>query len=248
MKRLQLIFAVSCIGVFVPSASADSLTTLNDWCVNVSGDLGSCNNSMSSNPAVNLVAFDTTIGLNLFGTVTVTLGSGTNQFVDFYGDYDIDYAAYLSYNDNGSTTNSLATDQSYSIGDPNGYDVGSSPTHYTLFDMFANNTLDNSNTAGTPYSGNPQCCDIALAMGFSNITVDAGGSAVVTFAISSTAPSSGFYITQASNDITVAPFYLSGSVDITSGAPEPTTFLLGGGSLALGWFFVRRRRLASNRD
>lgn len=200
---------------------------------------------MTSNPALNLSAFDTTIGLNILGTAIITLSSGSNQYVGFYADYDLDYADYLSYNDNAFITNALDLNQTDSIGDPNNYDLSSLPSHYTLFDMFANNSLDDSNTAGTPNSGSPQCCDIALAMAYSNINVDPGYLAMITFTVSSTAPSSGFYITQASNDNTVAPIYLSGNVEFASSAPEPSTFLLGAGSLALGGLFMRFRRRTS---
>jgi MYXO-CTERM domain-containing protein len=244
MKRLHLIFAILSAVVFVPSAAAANLNTLQDWCVNVSGDLSSCNGSMTSNAAVNLSAFDTAISLNNLGTASITLSEGSGQYVGFYADYDLDYADYLSYNDSAFTAAALVADQTDSIGDPNVFVDVAAPSHYALFNLFANNTLDNGNTAGTPGS-DPQCCDIAFAMAFSNINVDSGGHAVVTFTVSSTAPQSGFYITQASNDGSVAPLYLSGDVSITSGSPEPSTFLLGAGSLVLGGFFVRRRRIAA---
>jgi len=249
VKRLALSVAISSLGIFVTSAFAGNVS-LNDWCFNVTGDLSTCNGSGSSNPAVDLSGFDTSLVPNSLGVATITLGPGSNQYVGLYADYDIDYADYLSYNDNASTTNALdSPDQSYSIGNPNVYNGISSPSGYTLFDAFANDALDDSNTAGTPNSGLPQCCDIAFAMAFSNINVALGGSAIITFDVSFTAPSGGFYVTQSSNDPTQPSIYLSGDVDLIGGSstPEPSTFLLTAGALAVAGFLARRRRAASFR-
>ena len=45
MKRLQFFFAILWVSALVPSISAATVTTLQDWCFNVGGDLSSCNNS-----------------------------------------------------------------------------------------------------------------------------------------------------------------------------------------------------------
>jgi hypothetical protein len=242
VKILALSVTVSSLLLLVTPASAT--TSLNDWCFSVNGDISSCNGSGLSNSAVNLSVFDTTLNPNSLGTAVITLGPGSDQYVSFYADYDIDYSDYLSYNDNAATTNSLSSGQTFSIGDPNTYNGVTAPSGYTLFDAFANNTLDNSNTAGTPNSGTPQCCDIAFAIGFSGIDVSGGGSAVVTFNVSLTAPASGFYITQSSNDLAQPSIYVYGEVDQTTATPEPSTFLLMAGALAIVGILARRRRTA----
>jgi len=245
MKRFRLVFAVSFLCVGIHNASAGTVS-LNDWCFSVNGDLSTCNGSGSSNPAVDIAAFDTTYNPNGLGVATIALAAGSNQYAGFYADYDIDYADYLSYNDNASTTGTLASGQSYSINDPNAWDG----TGYTLFDAFDADTLDDGNDAGTPDSGDPQCCDIAFAMMFSDINLDSDETAVVTFTVSSAPPPSGFYITQSSNDSTQPSVYLSGTVDVTelTSTPEPSTFVLGGGVLVLAGFFTRRRWAASSRS
>jgi hypothetical protein len=253
VNRFALILAVSFLAVFAPSASAGNIFTLNDWCANVNSDTGTCNDpntglALTGNAAVDLSMFDSTTaayGSNNLGSITVTLGPGAGQNVDFYADYDVRYIEFLSNNDNASTTGTLASGQSYEIGDPN-VTGDSMPTGFTLFDDFANDTLSDSNTLGTPGS-DPQCCDVAFAMGLDDISVGDGGSATVTFDVSTIQPTSGFFITQSTNSDEGGSLYLSADVEFDQPTPEPSTFLLGAGAIAIGGFAARRSRARSSR-
>jgi hypothetical protein len=255
VKHIALLLAVSSMGIFVPSAFADMIFTLNDWCVNVNGDTGTCNDPntglpLNGNIAAGLSTFDTTtaaFGTNSLGSIVVTLGPGLNQNVGFYADYDVRYGEFLSNNDNALTSGTLAAGQSYQIGDPSA--TGSTtPSGFVLFDAFANDNLTNTNTLGTPGS-DPQCCDVAFAMGFDGINLASAQTAQLTFTVSSTQPTSGFYITQATNSDEGGTLYLNGSLVITgdSPIPEPSTFLLGLSALAVIGFAARRRLAASSR-
>src|ERR1700679_2170941 len=78
-----------------------SPTALNDFCFALDGSYSStsCNgaDNLGGNPFPNggnidLSAFDLTASpsANSLGTVTFNLGAGSNQFVEFYTDYDLD--------------------------------------------------------------------------------------------------------------------------------------------------------------
>src|SRR5580704_5056433 len=112
MKRLTLAVGfLTALGLSMP-AFAD-VNVLNNWCVTVNGDSSACNgngpfsgtpNPYPSSPytspvssgggSVDLSAFDITLSPsgNSLGSITVTLGAGSNQFVNVYMDYDLNYA------------------------------------------------------------------------------------------------------------------------------------------------------------
>lgn len=245
-------------GLVLAGQSAFGGTTgLYDWCVNLNGDTTTaCNYAGSGGPSgtgsIDLSAFDTTLEAtspNNLGTVTVNLGVGNNQYASFYADYDLDYAAYGSFNDSASVNGSLPTGVTYSVNDPNLYNGVTTPSGYTLFDEFANNTLDNTNYQPTPAGPPNECCDVGFALAVSGLDVLPGGSGTVTFTVSDSAPGSGFYIQQ-TNTTNGDSIYLTETANIVapvtppSGTPEPSTFGLALGASMIGGllYFTRGRR------
>jgi len=252
MKRLlfwQFILCGFILGGQV--AQAADTTALADWCVNLNGDVTTACNGAGSGGAsgsgtINLVSFDPALepNLNGLGSITITLGTGNGQSALFYGDYDLDYATYGSFDDSATTHGVFPAFDSYSVNDPNATD-SSLPYGVTLFDQFYNNTLDDTNHVGTASGPPTQCCDVAFALGLGDLNVLPGGSGTVTFTVGTIAPAAGFYIQQ-TNATDGDSIYLSATANIQNpggSTPEPSTFALGLGSLGLALFVARRRRV-----
>ena len=204
MTRVLVLTAF--ISGFCLVASASD-AVLNDWCVNSNSDINTaCNGAGSGGVSplggtIDLSAFDTTLspGTNNLGTITDTLSAGLDQSVLVYMDYDVDFAAYGSFQDSGSTSGTLPADVSYELDDPNTSNI---------FSDFAGDTLMDTNNVGTASSPPAVCCDVSWALGLSNIDVAAGDTEDVSFTVSSTAPTSGFYLQQVNLD-TGDAIYLS---------------------------------------
>ncbi len=240
-KKLVLAFAV--LGVFALASQVKaSQVSLADWCVDLNGDINTaCNGAGSGGPSgignINLGAFDTTLspGNNTLGMIVVTLGSSAvSQYVAFYADYDVDFATQGSFADTGAVHGVLPTGASYELDDPNTSNI---------FTDFSTNALSNANNVGTPSGAPNQCCDVSFALGL-NLLAPNGGTA--TFAVTSTAPTSGFYIEQ-TNEYTDDSIFLQETTSLNppSGGggvtPEPSSFILGL-SLISGVVAFKRRR------
>jgi hypothetical protein len=246
MKRL--IFWHFILGAFIfgsQVAQAADTSALADWCVNLNGDINTACNGAGSGGAspgggsISLASFDQSLepSLNGLGSVTISLGTGNGQSALFYADYDLDYAAFGSFDDFAAVVGGLPTGVSYELDDPNTSNI---------FSDFAGNTLADTNNVGTASAPPNQCCDAAFALGLSGLNVAAGGSGTVTFTISTVAPAAGFYIQQ-TNATQGDSIYLSAVADIQNptgpSTPEPSTFVLMLGSLGLALFVARRKRV-----
>jgi hypothetical protein len=246
MKRwlfLQLALCGLLIGVQSVHAGAVSLA---DWCFNVNGSIDSCNGGPGL-ASVDLSAFDPTlesVGTNTLGSATVTLSEG-NNFVGFYADYDVDFPTFGSFDDFGAVTIvPPPANWSFEFADPNASNI------FSDFQSLDNSTpLPGSNTVGVPSGPPANCCDVSWALGLTNIVVDAGGSATVTFTVSTVAPTSGFYMVQTNTD-THDSIYLSALVNTNPGTgngntPEPSTFAMGLGAVGLAMMMARKRRVST---
>jgi hypothetical protein len=242
-KNLALLLATFGFFAAVNQAKAAQVG-LADWCVNLNGDINTACNGAGSGGAsgsgsISLAGFDSALepASNTLGSFTVTLAAGSGQYVAFYADYDVDYNAYGSFADSGLTVGSQPANASYELGDPNSSNI---------FNDFAGNSLANTNSVGTPSKPPAECCDVAFALAFGNLNIAAGGGSV-TFAITSAAPTSGFYIEQ-TNEYTGDSIFLQGSVNLgTSGGgggsttPEPPTSVLGLSLIGVALAWNRRR-------
>lgn len=236
------------------SLPASASAVLNDWCVNLNGGISVCNDgsgSVASTSRVNLSAWDQTLSptANTLGTITVNIGMGT-QLAAVYMDYDVDFSQYLSFQDYGATGGTIGATQSYGLADPN---VCTSCNVSDIFDAFSADPgpLPDTNTVGTYASPSPGpvCCDVAWALE-ENLTVNpalySGGT--VTFKVSTTAPTSGFYLRQTNGNPGGDSIYLSDSVSLTplviGGTPEPSSIVLFGIAALAGSLLLRRRSLS----
>jgi hypothetical protein len=223
-------------------AAAGPTTVLNDWCVNVNGDIATaCNGAGGGGStglaSVNMAGFDTTLapaGNNL-GNIAITLNPGFSGYASFYADYDLDFASFGSFDDSAKTVNGLPANWSYEVDDPN---------VSTIFSDFSANTLTNANNVGVASGPPNQCCDVSFALSIGNISVGTQPE-TLTFLVSKNAPASGFYIQQTNTDLGDS-IYLSASL-VNSGpspVPEPSTLVLAalGGLSMLMW-----RRLCAAR-
>jgi hypothetical protein len=230
-RRAGLLIVLA--GLFLAAGAANAGTVgLNDWCFNFNGDFNALTGGVACNggtPGTPPAGWDGTLessGDNTLGSATFTLGAG--QYVAFYGWYDINWESFGSFHNSAQAVGSLPGGWSYTLGDPqacNGCVFGD------VFDAFAANTLNNTNSVSTPANAPSICCAVAMALSVSNL------SGPFDFTFSATAPVSpvgGFYL-QETNADTGDSLYLS----ITQGGgggggvPEPSTFVMIGGAAAL---------------
>jgi len=260
------ILAMILLALSIP-ASAD--VGLADWCVNLNGDISVCNGGTApgGNAYVNLAHFDTTLEgypstdpttgpfPNGLGSITIALGIGA-QYASVFMDYDVDYSTLGSFDDAGSTSVAPpSATQSWELNDPELFSASSNPSGFVLFDDFSNGTLPSTNSvdAATCAANSPAACDVAWALAES-LYVDpslySGGT--VTFTVSTTQPTSGFYLQQTNQGNGVGGggdiIYLSDSVSLTPNGgiitPEPSSVILFATVIAGASLFRRKRSSA----
>jgi len=272
MKNTALV-AVALFGLaagFVRPASASTVASLNDWCFNVNGDVADlCNGGntptltgsvngigVSGNLDLTLASsdpgFPTTAAPNALGSASFVIGAGSS-YVNAYMDYDLNYDNEGSYSDYAVVNNpgSLPAGYSYEVDDPNTSNLYAGQGNWP--GDFGNSTLLDVNNVGTfsTTANNNPCCDVSWALGVA-VDVASGFQDTVTFNVSTTAPTSGFYLQQSNGIDTTQNIYFSATVTSqqvgppASGTPEPGTFLLLGAGLAglIAWY-VRGRVQAS---
>ena len=230
MKRMLVLITLVLLltGLGATPAWADSWT-LWDWSVNIDGQTY---NPPGLPGTVNAAGFDFGTGL---GTMTIMFNTPGAHFggiylYPFWGsmDYSNAYAAAVG---------PLPAGVSFSLGWP-GVDYGSG----SVFDMFAANTLDDTNWVSA-YSPPPSaCCSVAMA-GILSFDLSPGETAWLTFTTNTTAPSSGSYLqlTDADNG---ESYYLSESFTTSSGPtiPEPASALLVVSGIGALLRFTKRSR------
>ncbi len=241
---MRLISLTLCAATFVAlSLPASADVGLADWCVDVNGDTTTaCNGAGSGSASIDLSKFDTTLepGSNTLGSITVTLGAGV-EGAAVYMDYDVDYSTLGFDQDSGAAVGTPSATQSWDLDTPpNPFNELTSPGE--------NTPLSDTNTVGTygsSLNGAP-CCDVSWALqelGYVDPTLFSG--IVITFTVSTTAPTSGFYLSQ-TNGVTGDTIYLSDSYTLTplgrsgSPTPEPMSIVLFG-TLVAGVLFLRKR-------
>lgn len=264
MKHRLVIICV-CLGVvgMAPAMFAD----VTDYLFNLNGtsycsgfsSVGTCSNylGLAAVPGLSSSLDTSNLGTGL-GTVSLTFNSSPGSYnVDFWLFEQLQQPGFNEY---GNTGGAPASGQSWQIDVPD-YDYGGELGTLNAGTIIANtqaNTLANTNyvpgnspndptTLSFPCSG-PTCNDYtSLAMGF-NFTLAAGYQEVVSFNVSTTAPTSGFYLEQIhpvdGNNTTPTDYFLTGSASaqpINTTVPEPGTGILLGVLAALALSPLGRR-------
>jgi len=234
MKRLSLLglAAVLLVALNSTSAFADNWV-LGDWSANINGSTYNppdLPGSVSTSPA----GYPLTGGSAL-GSFTFTI---TNPGANYVGIYLNPYDDY-GFGDNStafaSVNGPLPAGVSYQLGWPGVVDA----TGFSVFDHFAANTLDGSNTVGVPAPPLNVCCEVAMAELF-NFMLNPGDIATVNFTLSQNLPI-GPYI-QVSDPNGDTSVYLTETSSITgSTVPEPASILLLISGAGIAW--AKRRML-----
>jgi hypothetical protein len=215
MNAKSVLTTVAGLGLYlavVPLQAAD--ITLQESAFNRDG--------VVTNPGVpagvNDSLFNYTTGL---GTIEATIGSAGGHFVGLFVDHEIDEAINTFFNEYGAPVNTPSLIQTWEIDEP-----GFGPPFGDIYDHFlASNAvvsaLENAN--GVP-STTPN--DVSMALGW-NLDLTAGQQAIVTFLLSASPPSTGFYLEHIDPDSDAA-IYFSSSARI-----NPTGVADGGATLPL---------------
>ena len=223
---LLAIFLIICLSQSVSASTID----LYDWGFNIDG-------TMTVAPGeydVSGMPVTGSLDGNDLGTLTwSTSTAGDHSFIAWF-DYEIDEGGNTYYNESGAATGTLEAGQSWEIDEP-GYVFGDIRT-YWVEDPFGsanwveytgnveNGNLDNFNNVPTGLED-----DVSFAMGW-NFTLLADETATIGLILDTTAPDSGFYLSQTDPD-SLETIYFSSSLSISSDIPEapipePSTLIL----------------------
>jgi hypothetical protein len=247
---MRLRFLLIALALLIAPAAFAGTYSLNDWCFYVNSlDVNrSCNNGSgvdNFNPPVTPGTFDYVhLGdNNTLGSTTITLGAGN---YNVFGIFNYDLTDGGGLDEYATVLGSLAIGQVYSV-DAAG---ASDSTPGNLYTQFAGGTLDNVNHV--PACSGSDCPDVSVALGYTNLVVPDGSVATLTFIVSDTPPSSGFYIQQGQSG-SGDTINFSSTVDFASSGdsfgaavanPEPGTVILMAGGLGLMLLGLRRRKKA----
>jgi hypothetical protein len=270
MKRL-LIFAQIVMGVLVLAPAAfgdivDYMLNVNGttYCPSYSGYSGTCSNYGGLAAAPVSTTLDLMFGGTGLGSVSLTYNPGSA------GTFNVglwlfeELVPAVGGDEYGATGGTPATGQTWQVDVPD-YDYNSSDPNFgglpagagTIVGNTAGSTLANFNylTGNTSQfsfncSGSTTCNDYtSMAMGF-NFTLASGQEEVMNFNVSTTVPTSGFYLEQIApvdaGNATEVDYYYTANASTQpiggGGVPEPGTAVLLGSAMAgiLGLAIWRR--------
>ena len=217
---------------FGATPSQAAVMSLFDYAYNIDGVLTSAPNPTP--PGVNGAGFNYSTGL---GTITYSFNTPGSHFAGLFVDIEIDEATNTFFNEYGTPVGAPVAGQSWEIDEP-GFVFGNIYTNFAGSNATAS-LLDNSN--GVPLAS-PD--DVSMAMGW-NFLLSASESALISFNLSTIAPTSGFYL-QHTDPASSASVYFSSQVTFiptgNGSVPEaPTLALIG---IALVGMHLSRRKAA----
>ena len=263
----RLIFICMCLGVLgmAPAMFAD----VTDYLLNLNGTsycstsstVGTCSNygGFAAVPGLSSTLDESSGGTGL-GTLTLTVNQGPGSY---YANFWLfEQLQQPGYNEYGNTVGSPGANVSWQIDVPDynyAGELGTANAGTIIANTLAN-TLANTNyvpgnspndptTSSYPCAG-ATCNDYtSVALGFA-FAVAPGQEEVLTFNVSTTAPTSGFYMEQIhpvdGNNASETDYFFSGtaaSQPIGTTTPEPGTGILVGALVALALSpFGRRLR------
>jgi hypothetical protein len=223
--------------LLVPAFASAAGWTLGDWSANIDG--ATYNPPALPGSAGSLFDFNAGLGSLVFDfntSVSHIVGVYLYEYYDSgFGDVSDAYASAF-----GTVPSGL---MSYQLGWP-GVPDGSGNT---VYDNFAANSLDATNTVGT-YLGPPTaCCSVAMAEIYS-FTLDPNYTGQVTFTTTVDKPTSGFYLQLTDNDSGNNMYLTESYVATPTGTqvPEPGFMLLLG--LGISAICIVYRRESSNQS
>ncbi len=229
MRRVRTLGSLLLCVIFATSlfCSAESIE-LAGWGINLNSTIYQTTGSLPG--TVNASGFDFSTGL---GTITIYFNPGAagNYYLAGFLDHEIDQFVNGYWNELGDAVGAPISGQTWEIDEPTGL-IGD------IWANFNSGTLDNGNNLTTPE-------DVSLALGWA-FPLTGDQHAVLTLHVGTTAPTSGFYLTQWDPDSITDDLpdpnrlYYSGNLSVQGGTtpiPEPATLLLLGSGLlaAIGW-------------
>jgi hypothetical protein len=231
----------------VTPAAFGGQSSLNEWCfyVNTLALNHSCAEATPTtfNPPVAGATYSGSPGNPDLGTVSIVVGPGSYNVFAFFS-YAVGAGSFSQY---ATTVGTLTAGQVYSVDAPGDPSDGGSVTPYTpgfLQNQYSLGTLDNTNHLDSGACASTNSCEpVGVSLGYTNIVVPDGQNELITFTVSNTPPSDGFYVSQTNPQTGDTLFFSSDPQVQQIASPEPASMALFGSGLGLMLWAVRRRRL-----
>lgn len=236
MKTRILSLAVVAMVIMLSplTASATPSWVLGDWSAIIDG---TTYNPPGLPASVNSSGFDFTTGL---GSLIFHFDTAGPHYAGVYL-----YPYYDSGLGFGDVSDAYVTVSGVALPPGLSYQAGwpgvPDGSGFTVFDYFAANSLNGSNTVGAYVAPPSACCSVAMAEIYS-FTLDATHNGTVTFTVTDPPPS-GFYLQETDHDSTNSIYLTQSFAQTPKGptVPEPGTLVL----LAMGVgavSFARRKK------